>query len=576
MNQPTKSDAGLMILSELRILQGGEQGPRLPSARQMSTIGGLLFRITGKGDNHDPEDYSDLLLAYQHLIETLPEVHWKYVFDLLQKAVDRLSSSSSSSTLDDLLVATNTLHGLLTHSPKACQIAYSTKWVATLSAIYDRFVVLLQKNTNVHTSSNHSKGVLLATLSSLLFDGLFLPRRQPQHQQQLDGDLVEDLLGAIRAMEEHSIECLGDLQDWQSRNDPMRRTIESQVLQYISSQDEQRTYILNMLESARRKESSTPNLLARDTSSKTTNDKRKPTMPKVVTAAADELERRIQKIKLILPEFGEGFIETALSLYQGDVERTVDTLMNDASSYPIALRVLDRSLPRRRKDRTADEIEESTKARQLVKERVAVEEKQEQARYRALQYMAAKEEEAVKQEDFRSEYDDDYDDQYDEVDAKLGIADEGQYDFEQVKLYNKVVRSEEAEDSFWQENANTNRKMPNKNESKGGENGRNGGDGQQWGRDKIKGGRVIGPDGKIDRKPGGQRGKKNMGVGPTLPSTQVGNEGSSNNVNAKAPASGGSISGSTTKPRTKPKSQNKVTRQRDKKQIAQGTFGATN
>jgi hypothetical protein len=235
---------------------------------------------------------------------------------------------------------------------------------------------------------------------------------------------------------------------------------------------------------------------------------------------------------------------------------------------------MDRTLPRRRKDRAADEIQDAAKARQLVKERVAVEEKQEQGRYKALEYMAEKEQPS--RETIRSEYADDYDDQYDDIDdAKLGGADDGQYDFEQVKLYNRLVRSEEAEDSFWQETANTNR-MPKKKEGEQGENG-TGPEQKSWGRDKIKGGRVIGPDGKIDRKPGGQRGKKNKdgGGGPTPPKQGGLDEASKNsnksNTNSEVIGGGPDSKG---KPRTKPKSQNRVARQRDKKQKAQGTFGA--
>ena len=85
-------------------------------------------------------------------------------------------------------------------------------------------------------------------------------------------------------------------------------------------------------------------------------------------SAADEMERRIAQVKQILPDLGEGFVEMALSLFQGDVETTVATLLNDPSQYPASLRVIDPKLPRRAKERSSEEVLEARKARELVKE----------------------------------------------------------------------------------------------------------------------------------------------------------------------------------------------------------------
>jgi len=603
--------------------------PSLPTASHCLAMGNLLFQISTK-ETHHP-----IFETFEELVQSIPEFHWIYIFELYEKATKRLfeqqqqssviSSTTTSTTMidDDLVGTMKSLHGLFIHSSKLCQLAYSKKWISILSAIYDRFVVLVMTTT--------SKEILLATLSSLLLDGLLLvsssssnsttraPQRSPPYS--IGG---EGLLEAIQAMEAQSVDCLGDLLDWQTRKEPTSRTLESQVQIYYdtmtSSSDNdyeerqhQRDYILNMLQSARQQDQKRESIQTRQndtTSSQKKSDRSTGTTSKSISSSADELERRIQQIKQILPEFGEGFIETALSLHQGNVETTVATLLNDPSSYPTSLRFLDRSLPRRRKERTVEEVEDSARARQVVKERVAMEEKQEQERYNALMYVADKEEEAarIRTKFTSSEYDDDYDDQYDDIDdIKLGGADEGQYDFEKVRLYNQFVRSEEVEDKFWQENINTNRISQQKPKKDGkSDKGSNEDDEQEqqqqpsWGPNKIKGGRVIGPDGTIVRKPGGQRGKRNdkgaggnMGNNNVAPTTaQGGSEGSSNtsgNNTARQTAGGGgggpSSNGNNNitnnnnnngnKPRTKPKSQNRVTRHRDKKQKAQGTFGAS-
>ena len=632
------SEAAEELLSQFRSLlvapapqqSKGGGGPSfslssLPSARQLWTVGGLLYRFTSTTTtNHDNND-SDLLFAYDHLVEALPDDHWTYVLETFHSAVHRLlqlrrqtlpssSPNNNDNDNDDLFDATKSLNGLFTHSPRLCQWAYSSQWISLLSALYDRFVVEWKD------PSHPSKYVLLATLSSVLLDGLFLPETSQgssRSRRSSRKSLEEELLEAIQGMEEQSTDCLGDLLHWQTNHEPFRRTLESQVREYYNNtssspikDEQQRDYLLQMLESARRQQNESSHLLPlvvqkRDsTAAASQRETKNPALTTTVayktdsvSVATEEVERRIQQIKQILPDFGEGFIETALSLFQGNVETTVATLLNeDPSSYPTALRVLDKALPRRRKVRAAEEEEDATQARQLVKERLAVEEKQEQARYEALAYMAAKEEAEQRRQQqqqqpirqqvlLRSEYDDDYDDQYDEQDVRLGNADEGQYDdYEKVKLYNQLVRSEEAEDSFWQETANTNRTPPsttynnNNNKDKDSDEKKGGADKEpSWGRDKIKGGRIIGADGKIDRKPGGQRGKNNHkggGGGPTTPPPKA-VASSKNSVPIPETATAGvPPKGVPAKPRTKPKSQNRVTRQRDKKQKAQGTFGA--
>jgi hypothetical protein len=620
------------LLSELDQLlsQNDIKQPILPSSQLLYRIGGVLSRL--KNTNSEPATL--LQNAYQQLVLTLPQSYlWKFL-ETYQKAMAQMmlkngssSSSSSSSPLADLELAVESLYGLLAHSPLACRLACDSNasqqdlMISSLASIYDRFIVLESSSSESSSANTISRprAAILGCLSHLFLDGLLslqLPMTKmassPQQSTPINNAL-ERVLDFIKAMEEESTDCLGDLQEWQLQKEPLGRTLATSLQEYAYAiatknnnsheQDDdtsQMAYLLNMLESARQK---TP------TSTITTPTAN--SQPKIASApapkqvsAADELERRIQQVQQILPDLGQGFIETALSLFQGNVETTVATLVNDPLQYPHALRVLDRNLPRRRKERSAEEVVESQEARALVKERVALEEQQEQARYKALVYVAAQEAKANADANggntefdsnntTNNEYDDDYDDQYDDMDGGLGGADSGWSDMEVMKTYNQVARQEHAEDSFWEENRNTNRKPAPKqqqqqqqqHDEEGDEND-DGPSGKKWGADKIKGGRVLGPDGKVVKnqrrgKKGGNANNSNSNnnatatAGSTTPQPQKGK--SPNNTNAAANANAQAGGPNKPKPKTKPKKDNRdnrVGRQRDRKQQKQGTFGA--
>lgn len=546
------------IALELEDLVGKKRKDSLPTPLQLYNIGHVMFRIGKRKKLHVEE--SNLLAAYKDFMESLPESYLKQLFQMYQTALSKLFLSKSThenegSRNHHQHQAIETLCGLFGHSPYSCQIVYSKDFIKTLATIYDQYIM---------EAHDIEKDDILSLLSCLLLDGLLSVSSSSsildsKMKQSYGGPIEEEVMNAIQVMEEQSLDCLRDLQQWQAQSETLANTLESSIKELPFDEDtiHQREYLLNMLESARTSETtkheyssttSMPKKSAKKVHPKTTN-----------VSASDELERRIQQVKQIIPDAGEGFIETALSLFQGDIERTVSTLLaSDPSEYPPALRFLDRKLPRRKKERSQDEALEAKEARELVKERVAIEEKQEQERYRALLYVTAQENQEQEQPQFMAnEYDDDYDDQYDEIDVKLGDTDNGLYDYEQIKIYNKVAREEEAEDLFWEANRNTNR-LANKKEAGGDEVK------QYRGPDKIKGGRIVGPDGRIVRKqgPGKKRNKQNNS-GQQQASQQSEDAANKNNANGKP---GG-------KPKTKPRSNNRVNRQRDRKQKAQGTFG---
>ncbi|CAJ1893840.1 unnamed protein product [Cylindrotheca closterium] len=553
------------VASKLQQLSLTKNGIALPMPQQLYAMGNVLFRIKGN-DQH--EGCRELLTAYRELIDSMPVEHFKKIFRLYHRGMSTLiiETRSSSSSLEKLRSAVQTMGGLLC-IPKVCKLAYSKDWLSSLSSIYDIHIL--------KDSSRIQKDEVLSLLSHLLVEGLLAAdaKQQPESLEEL-------LMSAIQTMEEESTDCLRDLQDWERRLEPSHGSLENVLKNLPFNEDtlHQREYIFNMLESARlREQTETTSIL--DVNQKPAT---KATKAKVVSPA-DEMERRIAQVKQIIPDLGEGFIETALSLYQGNVETTVSTLLNDPSQYPPNLQFLDRSLPRRKKDRAEDEERDAAEAKELVKARMALEAQQEQDRYKALLYVSAQEKEQM----VVNEYNDDYDDQYDDIDVKLGDTDGGLYDFEQMKIYNKFAREGEAEDSFWEANRNTNRA----NDAKGNINNNTGGGQKQFrGPDKIKGGRIVGPDGKIVRKPNHKKNKNKQQAakqqqqqGQQQGKTANGNSNNTNGNGNKKPApnannnntnnNGNSGQNQKGKPKTKPKSNNRVNRQRDKKQKSQGTFG---
>lgn len=537
----TAEDDIEQIIADFPGLAIKEHGSSLPTPPQLYVMGRVLYRVQGR---QQQEVGLDLVAAFQELMDSIPASFLDKVCRLFHRGIETIRIESKS--LDAPTNAIQTLAGLFRNSPRLCRIAYSQRWISTLASIYDMLIL--------KESPHADKDDLLSLVSFLLLDGLF--------RQKSQGPMEEAVMAAIQAMEEESTDCLRDLQEWQNRCEPSQRSLENSIknLPFDDDTIHQIEYIFNMLESSRLKESTA--------STSAISESKKPPAKaahKKSVSPTDELERRIAQVKQVIPDLGEGFIETALSLFQGNVEVTVATLLNDASQYPPSLQFLDRSLPRRKKARKEDEAKESAEARELVKERMELEAEREQERYKALLYVSAQEQ----QEQLANEYDDDYDDQYDEIDVKLGGADNGFYDFEQIKLFNKVAREDEAEGSFWEANRNTNRGANNntKNDSADG-----GGKKQFRGPDKIKGGRVVGPDGKIVRKQNPKKNKNKKQNGAQQQSQQGAQPKNNNSSGNGGTTPAQQIQNA--KPKTKPKSNNRVNRQRDKKQKAQGAFGA--
>ncbi|KAL3761875.1 hypothetical protein ACHAWU_009040 [Discostella pseudostelligera] len=278
---------------------------------------------------------------------------------------------------------------------------------------------------------------------------------------------------------------------------------------------------------------------------------------------------QIAHVKSILPSLGDGFIEEALKCYSHDVERTVEALLilsdeeSNATTHTAAdihprLLTIPRNLPRKLREgvdhysanvnmhRGATMTKEDGKEHARIQKEYLkrVEQKAEEDAYFMDSVMRM--ENATKTQDdmqdvrhnfddnvttTRDEYDDDYDDQYDGIGDDGGMAggigglDEGLYDMDihnihqrqessigRVKneqdmwrKYNTLVREEEAESRYWQDNQNLNRTT---------EEGGDGNAAKYRGPDKGRGGRLIGPDGKyLPVNRGGKKGRGTASAG---------------------------------------------------------------
>ena len=637
------------LITELeRLSQKKGNNQTLPSSQWLYRIGLVLSRWDPESLTDEPAVVHQLIYSYQEFISKLPKSYLQRYFDVYSKGLSHLleqkaktSPSSSGTALEE---AIRSLRGLLSHSSSICPTAVHRELIRNLASIYDWFVLSesdATTNPGMRTLSS-PKASVLACLSYLLLDGIVeeRPQRYQEDQQQqkkqkdLRRPLEETILDYIQVMEEQSIDCLGDLQEWQQTEEPRHRTLEGSLRHHYKSSNRiqedgetaesspQWDYLYSMLESAR--QSSHQKHLAANTAASTSNPPESGPSRTTTTksngssvTAADEVERRIQQVQQILPDFGAGFIEVALSLYHGNVEQTVQTLLNDPSQYPIALQVLDRQLPRRQKYRSTDDVVASQEARTWTKEHARIEQQQETERYQALMYVAQQEDatdtnenttlnlkSTVASASLQDVYNDDYDDQYDDMDGGLGGADSGWLDndesnFDAIRLYNQVARQEEAEDKFWQKNRNLNRGLSRGDSTKqeGGdehnEENEGSGGGKSWGPDKIKGGRILGPDGKVVKRPGrGRKQQNNNGSNNNQASVTGGGGGGQTRSHGKGKSPANNIvnsdvssnatssnpsqpnAGNKGKPRTKPKANNRVNRQRDKKQKAQGVFGA--
>lgn len=474
----------------LREKKGGKPLQLLPTPYQLFQVGTMLY-ATQEGATHQA-----LFESYHSLLDQLPH---SYLRDVLFHDLNLAFQLS----WDDSTEAVHSICGLYADAAVACRAGFSLELCKCISTAYG---VLRKKRDRDRECT-----ALLRTLSSLLLEGGLLDSKDDEVRLQSLMEVTQAL-----AEDEHNT-CLGDMIEWQERTTPTRTLLA--ILKSTFDETPQREYLLLVLQSSTKISDMRPMQTA---------SKQPQTSALKTVSAASEIKRRIQQVRDVLPELGEGYIETALSYFQGDVGRTVATLLegqSDPFSLPPALKMMDPKLPTRHTETTPNSYSlNDEEARRVTKARLAEMERVQEAEAYALAVVGD------------NEYDDDYDDQYDGLDGggELGGGDGETYDvdLDTIRTYNRAARQAEAEDSFWKEIRNTNRAKP-KTDSGDGPEARAYRD-----PDKGKGGRVIGPDGRhVPLQKGGKKaGKKNVNpdAGDQINSKpSIGNTGDATKIQQK-------------------------------------------
>jgi hypothetical protein len=537
----------------------------VPSTVQMYKLGTILHALDRK--HAASPAVTNVRQGYHLLLDALPLKHRRAIFEELHQGVQLLiqekykSDSAGQSSIHNIQSALESLAGLYRSSPLPAESTdQPLETMASLASFYSKIDKNTKGNKNANanerqqlTQQQHLQSLILSLLSQFLWA-----------KTTVDW---EQLLAVIdRIQQEDNMQVWKDLTEWETERD-------SDWIVKIASrypEETQYDYLFNML-SSEQTDTETGSYKDKDSVLPQEKQAPKPTVQK------DEIQRRIDQVRQVLPDLGEGFVETALSYYKGNVEQTVQVLLDDPGrAWPASLQTMDRTLPRRHRNVTTAKEEEEAKLAAKATLRAVVRQQREEA---AAVDVVLRTSPATE----KDEYNDDYDDQYDDTEG-FGNADSGLYDdYETVRTYNRVLQGVEQEQSFWEESRNTNRSggdAPKKNQG--------GGEKDYRGPDKGRGGRVpyaerggggdagrgggpargggSGPGRAPGRGRGKGRGGGGAGAGPAASKTD--GDGNANGSAAKKGDADNADSKATDRPNPKQKARQLANR-RDQQKRAQ-------
>lgn len=418
----------------------GKPNVLLPSSLQFYHLGLVL------ADAIDSNSGDDWKPVYQSLLAGFPNSHLRGVLEDLHEAFCKvLERCETTDDITDLEPAVSSLYGLYSAHSKILLAAAATHPIAGWS------MSKLQSMESVY--QKHKSKRLLLLIALFLED------------PTLD---FEHLLPAINHLQERK--CKSDPSTWEDLVRAVDPEWKERLVGHFTETTQQ-GYLLSMFQVddvGEEGPSHAPIGQAKKTKKKAPAPAVKKETPQ------DTMQRLVGQVRAVFPHLGEGYVETALSHYKGDVERTMSSLVEgqaNPASLPVVLQRLDPQLPARWKGPSQKQsAKEEEEAKRITQERAQVMEEQQEAEANAFIMLTTKD-----------EYDDDYDDQYDDVDGYMS-RDHGLYDdYDNVRTYNRMMKQEEEERAFWEENRNENRRR----KSAGG------GDEKKYrGPDKGKGGRI--------------------------------------------------------------------------------------
>lgn len=396
----------------------------LPSSVDFYRLGLGLYRAS----QLDSSSRGRVKESFDHFVKRLTP---RYIGNILQTLNKGFETVLRKRDVRDVETATESICGLYGDTPSICAAGFSAELCRNCSSAYELLGSSSDKNTALRRS-------LLLCLSSILRNGVIEDKGKDEETK------LRCVMEAVQAMTENDRNtCLGDMVSLEVQVHGPTRGLTGLVRARFT-ESPQREYLVLMIESSPQEGDD------RKAVGKAVRQEKKPpdTRPKqqVVLDPRTEIDRRIQQVKDVLPNLGDGYVETALSSFHGDVTQTVAALLEgegNPASLPPALQMLDNSLPGRRKDslqQTNASQREDEEARRITKERVVQMERQQETEAYALTAV-------------HNEYNDDYDDQYDGMDGGEALGGTGgtydDVDLDTIRMYNRVTRDAEREDAFW-------------------------------------------------------------------------------------------------------------------------------
>ena len=418
------------------LMESFQQHPATFSPKELFRLGCVLHQLDvlqAEKAKHDVQS------AYHQLLQDLPQR--RRYFDGLHLGLHRmLEQQQQQVSPEDIATAMEAVDGLYRFSTLAEASRQCT--IQTLKALAGYYASAVASSRDI--------------ILSLLFRLLWKTPSQISLEWQ-------DLLPVLEELQENNV--------WKPlalHLDEIATGWQEAWLEGCADET-QREYLTSWLQTAAsNQDDDEAKLLAEAIASTKPSTKMRPKKLAAPTATSDPLQRQIEQVRGVLPQFGEGLVELALSLRKGSVEETVALLSSPSEEWPMTLRGVDPALPRRHQKRVA---ERDALAKELTKEAIRAADQQQETEALVLAQIGGAE-----------EFDDDYDDQWDGADT-AGANDGGLYDdYQAVRTYNRVVRDAEQEAAFWQASANTNRSEKTGKPSEG-----------FRGPDKIKGGRIPKP-----------------------------------------------------------------------------------
>ena len=430
----------------------GKPNVLLPTAPQFYQMGLVLSNVIDNSQSQDNiEQEGDVVHVYRTLLDGFPVSHLRAVLEDLHEAFGKtleMFVDENNHDYDDTVdvqMAVQSLHGLYGTNARALLVAasghptagWSLSKLQLLDATYDKLNRCLHHNSTANEGENQTDR---ATTISKTQEHLLVIIASLLEEPTID---FEELLPAINHLQERKNKdeksTWEQLVKYKATYAPGWK--EAMVGRYTEMAH--KGYLLSMFTSVEEEEEPAsmtfPTEDSRTKQSNTTNTKKAK-----ASSPQDTIQRLVQQVQSVFPHLGEGYVETALSQYRGDVERTMSALVEGQSnpaSLPIVLQRLDPKLPARWKGPTSKQSkEDDEEARRITLQAVQTMEQQQEGEARALQAMLAP---------THDEYNDDYDDQYDDIDGGMS-ADTGLYDdYDTVRTYNKMMKQVEEEQAFW-------------------------------------------------------------------------------------------------------------------------------